>query len=153
MPNPRPRRGFTLIELLSVMAIIGVLAGIGIPKYHDAVERARVAKAIGDLRALATDINGLSPLPSSLASIGRGALLDPWGQPYVYYPFPPSKGNGGGHPPGARMDRFLVPINSLFDLYSMGKDGKSVAPLTAKDSHDDVIMANDGGYYGLAKNY
>lgn len=64
-------------------------------------------------------------------------------------------GAGGGGPPcggvgGARKDRFLVPINSDFDLYSMGKDGQSVAPLTAQKSHDDVIRASDGAFYGLA---
>lgn len=66
-------------------------------------------------------------------------------------------GGGGGPPCGsighARKDRFLVPINSDFDLYSMGKDGQSVGPLTAQKSHDDVIRANDGGYYGLASNF
>ncbi len=66
-------------------------------------------------------------------------------------------GGGGGPPCGsigqARKDRFLVPINSDFDLYSMGKDGDSVGPLTAQKSHDDVIRANDGGFYGLASNF
>jgi general secretion pathway protein G len=41
----------------------------------------------------------------------------------------------------------------MFDLYSKGADGNSVPPLTASASQDDVIMANDGGYYGLAKKY
>lgn len=133
-----------------MVAIIGILSALGVPKYHDAIDRAKVAKAIGDLRAIAIDLNGLDSLPPSLASIGRGTLLDPWGHPYVYYPFPTGK---KGPPPGARKDRFLVPINSMFDLYSVGKDGNSVAPLTAKASRDDVIMANDGGFYGLASNY
>lgn len=136
-----------------MVAIIGVLAGIAIPRYRDQIAKAKVAKAIGDLRAITSDLNGLVPLPSSLAAIGRAGYLDPWGNPYVYYPFPPPKGKGGGPPPGARKDRFLVPINSLFDLYSMGKDGVSSPPLTAKGSLDDVILANDGGYYGLARNY
>lgn len=62
---------------------------------------------------------------------------------------------GGGGPPcggvgGARKDRFLVPINSDFDIYSMGRDGQTVAPLTALKSHDDIIRASDGGFYGLA---
>ena len=62
---------------------------------------------------------------------------------------------GGGGPPcggigGARKDRFLVPINSDFDIYSMGRDGQTVAPLTAPKSHDDIIRASDGGFYGLA---
>jgi general secretion pathway protein G len=35
----------------------------------------------------------------------------------------------------------------------MGKDGQSVGPLTAQKSHDDVIRASDGGFYGLAANF
>lgn len=65
---------------------------------------------------------------------------------------------GGGGPPcggvgGARKDRFLVPINSDFDIYSMGKNKDTVAPLNPPKSHDDVIRASDGGFYGLAKNF
>jgi general secretion pathway protein G len=47
----------------------------------------------------------------------------------------------------------LHPINSDYDLYSIGKDGESVAPLTAKKSWDDVIRAADGAYIGLAKGF
>lgn len=65
-------------------------------------------------------------------------------------------GGGGGSTCGSgkpRKDHFLHPINSDFDIYSMGKDGDTVAPLTAKKSHDDIIRANDGGFYGLAANF
>lgn len=68
-------------------------------------------------------------------------------------------GNGGGGGPpcggvgGARKDRFLVPINSDFDIYSMGKDKDTVAPLNPPKSHDDIIRASDGGFYGLAKTF
>ena len=44
----------------------------------------------------------------------------------------------------------MVPINEFFDLYSMGADGKSVSPLTAQASHDDIIRAYDGQYVGIA---
>jgi general secretion pathway protein G len=53
----------------------------------------------------------------------------------------------------ARKDHFLVPINSDYDLYSMGKDGDSVPPLGAQKSLDDVVRANDGGFVGLAANF
>jgi general secretion pathway protein G len=67
-------------------------------------------------------------------------------------------GNGGGGGQncgqgGARKDRHLHPISSDFDLYSMGQDKDSVKPLTAQKSHDDIIRASDGGYYGLARNF
>jgi general secretion pathway protein G len=52
-----------------------------------------------------------------------------------------------------REDKNLHPLNSDLDLYSIGPDGKTNLPLTAKASHDDIIRANDGGYFGVASNY
>lgn len=150
-PRRGPRSAFTLIELLAAMTIAGILFSLTVPKASSAIDQAKVARAIGDLHAISVELNTASTLPASLADIGRAGKLDPWGNPYVYYPFPPD--DGKGHPKGARKDRFLVPINSVYDLYSMGKDGDSVAPLTAKASQDDVIVANDGGFIGLAKRY
>ena len=46
-----------------------------------------------------------------------------------------------------------MPINTDFDLYSVGADGRTAAPLTARFSHDDVVRANNGSFIGLAVNY
>jgi general secretion pathway protein G len=63
-------------------------------------------------------------------------------------------GGGGSNVTGqARKDRFLVPINSDFDLYSVGPDGDSTPPLNAKNSRDDIIRANDGLFVGPASNF
>ena len=139
--------GFTLIELLLAMMITGTLAGLAMPKLHQVIEKARVAKAIGDLKALSTDISGMEPLPNSLEDAGRGGFLDPWGNLYQY------KNLEGVGPGGARKDKFLVPLNTDFDLYSMGPDGDSKPPLTAKASKDDIIRANDGGCVGPASSF
>ena len=61
--------------------------------------------------------------------------------------------DGGAYIGEARKDHFLVPLNSDYDLYSVGKDGESRAPLSVPVSADDVIRANDGAYIGLAANY
>lgn len=89
-----------------------------------------------------------SALPANLATMPGINLLDPWGNPYQYLNFETVKGKGK-----LRKDRFLVPINSTYDLYSMGADGRTATPLTAAISRDDIIRANDGQYVGLAENY
>src|ERR1700736_102180 len=139
-----PRAAFTLIELILVVAIIGVLASLGVPQFQQAVEDARVARAIGDIEAIQAELISLDSLPTSLAAINRDSYKDPWDRPYVYFNLQGTNGNGG-----ARKDHFLVPLNTDFDLYSLGKDGKSSGPLSAKVSADDVIRANNGGYVGL----
>jgi general secretion pathway protein G len=127
---------------------VGVLASIGIPRLQKSVELARVAKAIGDIQAIQTEVSSLDSLPTSLAAVNRAGYQDPWNRPYVFLKLEGTKGKGA-----ARKDHFLVPLNSDYDLYSKGKDGASSGPLTAKASGDDVIRANNGGFIGLASRY
>ncbi len=153
--HPIPHIGFTMIEMLIVIAIIGTLLAIALPMFQSVLDQARVARAIGDIGAVQIDIAAYEArgkgLPESLATIGRASLVDPWGAPYQYLKF--NVMPGGAPPGGARKDRFLVPINSTYDLYSMGKDGETVSALTAKASKDDIVRANDGGFIGLAAKY
>jgi general secretion pathway protein G len=142
--------GFTLIELMLVVAIIATLAAIAIPSYRSYLDKAKISRAIMEIKTLeqeltADELDGY--LPASLAEIGRGNLKDPWGNPYQYQNFDlVPKGKW-------RKDGFLVPINTTFDLWSMGPDGKSQGPIRSKQSRDDIIRANDGAYVGPASGY
>ena len=51
-------RAFTLIELLIVIAIIAILAAIAIPNFLEAQTRAKVSRAMADMRSMATALEG-----------------------------------------------------------------------------------------------
>ena len=145
--------GFTLVELMVVVAIVGVLAALGAAKYTDFIQRARAVKSVVDIRAAHIHIRTFEyetgALPSSLAVVGLDTLLDPWGNTYQYLRIAGVLGKN----PAVRKDKFLVPLNTDYDMYSNGKDGQSAAPLAALVSQDDVIRASDGEYIGIARRY
>ena len=131
MASKRNERGFTLIELMVVIVILGILAGLIIPRIMGRPDEARSAKARMQIESLETALKlyrldngnypnteqGLKALverPSvgSLAKSWRqGGYLekgkvpkDPWEHDFVYVM------------PGAHGD---------FDLTSLGADGEA----------------------------
>jgi len=48
----RNSKGFTLIELMVVIVIIGILAGIAVPRFMGAQDRARIGAAESDINAM-----------------------------------------------------------------------------------------------------
>jgi general secretion pathway protein G len=134
------------------LAIIATISAIAIPNIISALYQAKVDRSIGDILAIEADIgtyvSAYNQYPADLSVIGDNAILDPWGRPYQYLNHATAHGNGQ-----FRKDRFLVPLNSDYDLYSMGADGQSVPPLTASKSQDDIVRASNGSYVGLASQF
>ena len=125
----RGSKGFTLIEIMVVVVILGILAGIVVPRLLDEPEKARRTTAATQIRSLEEALgmfkldNGFYPSTEqglqslvNKPSVGRiparfkegGYIkkipLDPWGQPYLSLS------------PGVHGD---------FDLFSYGPDGES----------------------------
>ena len=146
--------GFTLMELLFVIALMGILAGLAVPIFSSYRERAKVASCIAEIKVIEKSVLSYyineNQFPDSLADVGLDQLKDPWHHPYRYLKI---RGAPHGVMGKARKDHFLVPINSDFDLYSMGPDGQSKPPLVVPVSADDIIRANDGEFVGRASLY
>lgn len=144
--------GFTIVELLLTLAIFSILAGVGYSSYGTVLERNRNAAVVNDLTRIKFAIERFrsvnDELPTTLAAIGMDGMRDPWGHSYAYLNFETVHGNGQ-----KRKDHDLVPINTEYDLYSKGPDGRSASALTAAISKDDIIVANDGAYIGRASEY
>ena len=127
----RRTRGFTLIELMVVIAILGILAGLVLPRFMGRTEEAKKTKARLQIENLESALKlykldtgaypstdqGLEALVQKPAAglvpknWREGGYLekskvpeDPWGRPYVYLS------------PGVK--------NKDFDLKSLGADGE-----------------------------
>jgi general secretion pathway protein G len=130
MRRKKGSRGFTLIELMVVIVILGILAGLIIPRIMGRPDEARQAKARIQIQALETALKlyrldngnyptteqGLKALvePPTVGALAKnwreGGYLekgkvpkDPWGNDFVYLS------------PGTKGD---------FDLLSLGADGE-----------------------------
>ena len=145
-------KAFTVIEVAVVMLIVSLTFMTISPAVLKFVEVGKTMSAEEKVVEIETDIDDFfkenGRLPNSLEEIYGEVPLDEWGNPYQYLNHGSVKGKGK-----LRKDKNLVPINSDYDLYSMGPDGKTTSALTAAISQDDIIRGRNGAYIGVASDY
>ena len=79
LKNKLGQRGFTLIEMMIVVAIIGILAAVAVPKFAEMIRKSKEGATKGSLSALRSaltiynsDNEGLAPM--GLTRIGSASL-------------------------------------------------------------------------------
>ena len=149
-PTLTPRlSGFTLVETVIVLAIVGIIIAFALPAYERYVEKTRIVEAINTVRTIQSRVTDFykanGALPATLAQVGHDTTLDPWGRAYTYVIITSSA--------VARKDKRLAPLNSDYDLFSMGRDGASMNALSHATSRDDIVRARDGRFVGLAEDF
>ena len=143
--------GMTLMELMLVVAIVGGLTGLAIPVYSNHRDKVLAHQAMADILNIELSLDKYyaenGHYPDSLADIGKAGLQDPWGNSYHFL-------NMANDPPQnlCRKIRNIHPINSDYDLYSIGKDAMTTKSINAAVSWDDIIRAYDGSFIGRAKD-
>ncbi len=157
LPRPRPlsQSAFTLVELMIALVVLATLAAIALPSYRDYVDRSRTSVAIADLAKISSalerhlTVNGT--YPASLASLAESyPATDPWGNAYQYLAIDVDPAPNTGQ---IRRDKNMNPLNSDYDLYSMGPDGQTQKQLTAAKARDDIVRAGNGGFIGVAEDH
>jgi general secretion pathway protein G len=154
-PNRRRCLGFTLLEILCAAALMALLAAIAVPSFRGVMEKQKMKQAARELGQIAIALERYRTahrfkLPDTLDELPGAPFNDPWEHRYQYLNFDSDVRGINGK---IRKDHNLHPLNSEMDLYSMGPDGASNAPLTAKASRDDIIWARDGSFIGPASEF
>ncbi|MEC6797834.1 pilin [Photobacterium sp. S4TG1] len=74
----KKQQGFTLIELMIVVAVIGVLSAIAVPKYQEYVKKGALGAALASVTAHKTNVEDsiatVGTFPSVSAAFGIGNI-------------------------------------------------------------------------------
>jgi prepilin-type N-terminal cleavage/methylation domain-containing protein len=131
--------GFTPIELLIVVAMIGILAAIGVQAALYAFDVARLGSTVGNIRGVATVVMAYETANSTLPAAGLQTVADvePTLRP-MGAPVPTTDGWGND----LYYETVMIAGDPTFRVWSYGKDGipDGAAPGVWVDFFSDVVL-------------
>ncbi len=140
----KKKNGFTLIELLIVIAVIGILVGITLPRFKGMRDEGNIAAAKGELRTLQAALESyyyhnnnaypaaLSSLTSASPALVNSIPADPFS----------SSGASYGYTRGGTNNKFYA-------VYSVGPAGNGSATIASdavsETNGSSCIYVSNGG--------
>lgn len=131
--------GFTLIELLVVVLIIGIVAGIALIAYMDALDRAKQRSTMADMRSIARALEAYV-VDNHLVPDSSGGIMSLTTMliPYQISVVPVNDHWGNTY-------EFTSNAYDLYTLQSFGKDGADGADVSYATRNDfflDIVVSN-----------
>ena len=146
----RFQHGFTVGETLLATALLAVSVNAALAHISARIEQTRIERAKDEITRIGVEIEAYRArhheLPVSLIDLDATVPLDPWGHPYEYVNFD-ARGTVG------QRTFEGLPVNSYYDLYSRGADGRTDVNLRSEMARDDIVRARDGAYVGPASDF
>jgi len=146
----RFQNGFTVAETLIATALLAFTVDAALARISTQIEQTRIERAKDEITHIGAEIEVYRArhheLPGSLTDLDSAVPLDPWAHPYEYVNF-------DAHGTVGQRTFEGLPINSDYDLYSRGADGRTDVNLRSETAHDDIVRARDGAYVGPASDF
>ncbi len=138
----RSKKGFTLVELMIVVAIIGILAGIAVPRYMNFIRRSRESATKGNIGAVRSALNiyysDLEGIYPARGADGDKTVAAPAGCGLLSTPFM-----------GTGANNYLDALPNVMEDCGDGNhkaEGGLTGALTVQSSAYGVAGQNDGGW-------
>lgn len=143
------RRGFSLLELVIVLAIVGAMASIALPRFNNSLDRTRIDAAA---RQIMLDMT-LAQRQARTSNLNQTVKFFTTSDKYMRLNVPDSKRPTYDYEVMLRNEPYLVNLSSasfgidsdiIFDIYGVPDDGGTIVITNDTQSRTITVDADSG---------